>query len=241
MSETSIISRSDGSDPVSNVLKWVLLAVAVISFVLFAWATVLTYDRAPPQPEKFVTSAGATVMNRDDIVAGKAAFQKADLMDYGSLYGMGSYFGQDYTAWALVRLAGLVKDNLAKAHSGKEYAALAPNQQAAIKEAMRAQLQRVDLTQPTVTLPDALASAIASLREHIAKALGTTNRETGWTPAYSLNSVEARHTADFLIYSALTIVARRPDATWSWTENWPYEPEVGNTPTTNSAHGSRLL
>jgi len=26
-------------------------------------------------------------------VSGKAGFQKADLMDYGSLYGMGSYFG----------------------------------------------------------------------------------------------------------------------------------------------------
>ena len=43
-----------------------------------------------------------------------------------------------------------------------------------------------------------------------------------------------QRTADFLIYSALTTVARRPDATWSWTENWPYEPLVGNTPTTNT-------
>ena len=33
-------------------------------------------------------------MTDDDIVAGKAGFQKADLMDYGSLYGMGSYFGR---------------------------------------------------------------------------------------------------------------------------------------------------
>jgi nitric oxide reductase subunit B len=28
------------------------------------------------------------------IVAGKAGFQKTDVMDYGSLYGMGSYFGE---------------------------------------------------------------------------------------------------------------------------------------------------
>ena len=41
-------------------------------------------------------------------------------------------------------------------------------------------------------------------------------------------------TGDFLIYSALTTVARRPDVSWSWTENWPYEPLVGNTPTTNT-------
>ena len=38
-------------DPVSNVLKWILLAVAVGSFALFAWATVLTYERAAPQPD----------------------------------------------------------------------------------------------------------------------------------------------------------------------------------------------
>jgi nitric oxide reductase large subunit len=94
-------------DPVSNVLKWVLLAVAVGCFALFAWATVLTYERAAPQPHRFVGAGGATLITADDIVAGKAGFQKADLMDYGSLYGMGSYFGQDYTAFALMRLAKL--------------------------------------------------------------------------------------------------------------------------------------
>ena len=56
MSQTSTLPQPVASDPVSNVLKWVLLAVAVASFALFAWATVLTYDRAPPQPERFVTS-----------------------------------------------------------------------------------------------------------------------------------------------------------------------------------------
>jgi nitric oxide reductase subunit B len=49
-------------DPVSNVLKWVLLAVAVGSFALFAWATVLTYERAAPQPDRFVAAGGATLM-----------------------------------------------------------------------------------------------------------------------------------------------------------------------------------
>ena len=47
-------------------------------------------------------------------------------------------------------------------------------------------MQRVDLTQPTVTVPDALAGAITALRDDIAKELATTDLETGWTPAYSL-------------------------------------------------------
>lgn len=29
-------------------------------------------------------------------------------------------------------------------------------------------------------------------------------------------------------------MARRPGVSWSWTENWPYEPLVGNTPTSNT-------
>ena len=79
-------------DAVSSVLKWILLVVAIGCFALFAWATLRTYQRAAPAPDRFVTSTGTTLMSAEDIVAGKAGFQRADLMDYGSLYGMRSYF-----------------------------------------------------------------------------------------------------------------------------------------------------
>jgi nitric oxide reductase subunit B len=81
-------------DPVSNVLKWVLLVVAVGSFAILGWTTKLTYEAAPPFPDQFVTSGGTVLMTAADIVSGKAGFQKADLMDYGSLYGMGSYLAK---------------------------------------------------------------------------------------------------------------------------------------------------
>jgi len=100
-------------DRVSDVLKWVLLATAILCFALMAWATVLTYRAAPPQPQAFTDPAGNVLMTADDIVVGKGGFQKADLMDYGSIYGMGSQFGEDYTASALVRLGVLTKQSLA--------------------------------------------------------------------------------------------------------------------------------
>ncbi len=133
----SEIASGPTGDPVSNLLKWILLAVAIFSFALFAWATVLTYELAPPQPDRFVASNGATVMTGDDIVAGKAGFQKADLMDYGSLYGMGSYFGQDYTAWALIRLAELTENDLAQAQFGKDSVRCRQNSRPAVRDAMR--------------------------------------------------------------------------------------------------------
>ena len=221
-------------DRVSNVLKWILLAVAVISFILFFWATAVTYERAPPRPEHFTDPNGATVMTDGDIVAGKSGFQKADLMDYGSLYGMGSYFGQDYTAFALMRLANLTEDKLAEARFGKNFGALAAGEQATVRTEMRRQLQGINLTQREVALPAELAAAITTVRSDMTKNLATVDLTTGWTPAFSLSPSEASRTAEFIIYSALTTVARRPDTTWSWTENWPYEPEVGNTPTTNT-------
>ena len=51
-------NRIDGSleDPVSNVLKWILLVVAVACFALLGWTTKLTYEAAPPFPDRFVTS-----------------------------------------------------------------------------------------------------------------------------------------------------------------------------------------
>lgn len=73
--------EASGQDAVSTVLKWVLLGVAVVTFALLAWATTATYRLAPPQPDRFVGADGTVLMTGEDVVAGKGAFQKADLMD----------------------------------------------------------------------------------------------------------------------------------------------------------------
>jgi nitric oxide reductase subunit B len=221
-------------DRVSNVLKWVLLAVAVLTFALMGWATVGTYRSSPPQPKRFTAPDGAVLFTDGDVVAGKGGFQKADLMDYGSLYGMGSYYGEDYTASTLVRLASLTQDRIAHTRFQAQFGDLTADQQASVSSGMRAELQHVDLTQAEVRVPEELAGAITEEKKQLASGLSTVDRDKGWTPALSLTAQDALHTADFLVYSALTTVARRPGRDFSWTENWPYEPSVGNTPTTNT-------
>ena len=157
------VADRDAEDPVSNVLKWILLAVAVATFAILGWTTVLTYKAAPPFPDRFVSADGTLLMSAADIQAGKAGFQKADLMDYGSLYGMGSYFGEDYTAANLVRLATLTEANIAKAKYGKALADLPAEEQASVKAAMQVELQGIDLTKQVATVPDAVAAAITTL------------------------------------------------------------------------------
>jgi nitric oxide reductase subunit B len=232
MSEPALAQPS--VDPVSDILKWILLLTAVVCFALLGWATVLTYREAPPHPTAFTDRSGQVLMTADEIVEGKGGFQKADLMDYGSIYGMGSYFGEDYTASTLKRLGVVTRDNLATSMYGKDFASLKLEQQAAALAAMQSELQTIDLTRPTVVLPDAAASALRTVQAEITRALRTDNLPAGWTPARSLSPQLAARTADFITYSAITTVARRPHMTSSWTENWPFEPLVGNTPTTNT-------
>ena len=217
MVERAATGQADGpisEDHVSNILKWVLLATAIICFGLLAWATVVTYREAPPRPQAFVDTSGQVLMTGEDIVAGKGGFQKADLMDYGSIYGMGSYFGEDYTASTLVRLGVLTKQSLAntgstppgtKAPGNKSLAetgpagtepepttAPAPTPAAALDDAavtatMQKQLQGVDLTQSTVIVPDALANAIRTAQAELTTTHNTENLSAGCVPATSLN------------------------------------------------------
>jgi nitric oxide reductase subunit B len=231
---SAVVDPAAGEDPVGKVLKWLLLFTALACFAALAWTTKQTYQAAPPFPDRFVAADGATLMTAADIQAGKAGFQKADLMDYGSLYGMGSYFGEDYTASTLVRLAELTEANVAQARYGKPLSALSEDDKAAVKIAMQRQLQHVDLTQRQAAVPAALAQAITTRRGEIAQQLLHHDFEKGWTQAYSLDPATAAKTADFLIYSSLTTVARRPGSEASWTQNWPFEPLVGNTPTTST-------
>ena len=221
-------------DPVSNVLKWILLLVAIGSFGLFAWATVLTYERAPPQPDRFVTAGGAALMTDDDIVAGKGGFQSADLMDYGSLYGMGSYFGEDYTAFELMRLATLTEDNLAQSRLRQGIRRPAARAAGAVRTDDAASSFRGSTSPARGRRPRALAAAIARCGPRWQPICGIIDLAKGWTPASSLDQTEAPHTADFLIYSALTTVARRPDTTFLDRRTGRIEPEVGNTPSTNT-------
>jgi nitric oxide reductase subunit B len=233
---TTIVELGDHApeDPVSNILKWILLGVAVVCFAVLGWTTDLTYREAPQRPDRFVSPDGTQIMSSSDILAGKAGFQKADLMDYGSLYGMGSYFGEDYTAANLVRLAQLTEENIAKATTGKALAVLTAEERASVEAAMRVQLQSVDLTKDVASLSAALAAAIPSLRAEIAQSLLRHDFAKGWTQAHSLDQQTGAQTADFLIYSSLTTVARHPGTDSSWTQNWPFEPLVGNTPTTST-------
>ena len=100
---------------------------------------------------------------------------------------MGSYFGEDYTAFALVRLANLTEEQSRAGPLWRRRSATSPpsSRRRSAQHAATC-CKGVDLTRQEVTIPDALAGAIATLRGDWPTSLPHDDLATGWTPAYSL-------------------------------------------------------
>lgn len=226
-----ILNVNPNPDKVSNTLKWILLITALVCFAILIWGTFKTYQLSPPLPQDFLTTTGQTIMTQNDIIMGKAGFQRADLMDYGSIYGMGSYFGEDYTAKYLVRLGRLIENEIALNQFGKPFGELAEGEQYVARKNMQRSLQQIDLGSNQVILTNEISKSIIQLQSEISQFLIKHDFESGYTKAYSLDNQSALQTANFLIYSSLTTIAHRPGKNFSYTNNWPYEPTMGNLPT----------
>lgn len=230
----NLTDRLPPQDRVTRVLIVVMLITTVLSWAAMIWMTVITYQGAPPLPDRMVSESGETVMTRADIKAGKAGFQKADLMDYGSIYGMGAYFGEDYTASGLVTIAEGTERILAEQRHGSSPDQLARPERLAVRADMREMLEGIDLTTEPVVLPDPVAAAITQYRESFAARLLEQDDHAGYSEAHSLSMEQARRVGDFMAHAVITTVAHRPEKDYSWTANWPPEPIVENEPTKES-------
>ena len=175
------VDTNPPQDRVSRVLIIIMLIVTVLSWAAMIAMTVHTYHGAPPLPGRIVSQNGNVVMTRTDLEAGKAAFQRTDLMDYGSLYGMGAYFGEDYTSSALVALAEGTREAMAQDRYGSGYDRLDKPQQLAVDQAMRSALQGIDLTADPVVVDDSVARAIDHYRESFATRIRETDPKEGYT------------------------------------------------------------
>ncbi len=89
----------------NNHTRYVLVAVIfvfIFAFALYAY----TFTHFAPVPNEVITKNGTILFTKKQIVMGKYYFQKYGLMDYGSIEGMGAYFGIGFTGYT----ARLLKD-----------------------------------------------------------------------------------------------------------------------------------
>jgi nitric oxide reductase subunit B len=201
-------------------------SVAIVMVVVLIFFTANLAKEVPPIPERVVSADGAVLYTYDDVVSGKGYFQQFDLMDYGTLLGMGAYLGPDFSTEFFHRRAEFLYERFAKQEFGVTAETLSPEQRGWIKEMVKADFHEgVSLTEGTVTYTPASADAFKANVDYLVDFLVNGDREHAW-PGGVIRPEEAQAIAVFVDWTQLVASSLRPGTDRTWSNNWPPEPLV---------------
>lgn len=151
-------------------------------------------------------------------------------MEYGSVFGHGGYLGPDYTADYLRRSALAVR----KHYGGRG------SDRAAARTVEDFKNNRYDPQTRTLTFTGAQAVAFREVTDHYERYFGEPTTRYGLRPGAITDSTEIRQLAAFFGWSAWAAATERPGKDYSYTNDWPPEPLVGNEATANTVVWSVL-
>ncbi|HEX5740994.1 MAG TPA: cbb3-type cytochrome c oxidase subunit I, partial [Pilimelia sp.] len=211
---------------------WVQAAalISLCGFFVLVLMGFQAYREGPPVPQRVVADTGQPVFTGEDIRAGQDVFLRNGLMEYGSIFGHGAYLGPDFTADYLRRSALYVRDS----HGGGQ------SDTAAQRTREEFKANRYDEASGTLTISATQASAFDALVGHYAQTLGNPSGKTGLRPKAITDPTQVRQLTAYFAWSAWAASATRPGQTYSYTNNWPPEPLVGNTATADTVVWSVL-
>lgn len=207
-----------------------VLIVMVLGFAGLLAITVLAYRNAPPIPGKVVDPSGVVLFTGDDISNGQATFLRHGLMDNGTIWGHGAYLGPDYSAEALHRIGGDTAAALAEQQFALRLSELTPMQTAAIRAQVAVTLKtnRYDAASDMLHLTAAEAKAYRQQIGYWAAYFHDPATNGGLKPDAITDPHELHQLTAFITWAAWASVAERPGSHYSYTNNFPFDPDVGN-------------
>ena len=206
-----------------------LLIIFVISMGGVTLIGVHTYTEAPPIPN-FESTQKKKIYSKNDILDGQAIFLKYALMEYGSMFGDGANRGPDFTAEALHLIAAEMKNY---------YTTNSPNNltdsffKYGITEKVKYEIKKNNYQEITnsVELNKAQEFAIIKLENYYLEKFTNPMSKGAFKPAgYITDSVEIKSLTAFIFWGSWVCGVERPGENYSYTHNWPYDKEAGNTP-----------
>jgi nitric oxide reductase subunit B len=218
------------------------ILVMIGGFSVLSFVTVLTYTNAPPIPAQVTDGTGAPVFTGADIIKGQEVFLKYGLMEHGSLWGHGAYLGPDYSAEYLHRLSEVTRDTIATEKYGRVFAELSPDQQSAVSAQTMRVLKENRYEPASQTLrfsPAEVAGYRAQLPEW-SEYFTRKDAAPGLPANYIQEPADRKALTAYFAWAAWAATANRPGKDYSYTNNWPYEPIVGNLPSTEAYVWSAL-
>lgn len=230
---------------VSRYWAYGLTLTIIIAFSILIFGGQKTYEERPPIPKRVLTEDGRVLFTTRDITGGQAVFQKYGLMDFGSIFGHGAYFGPDFTAQYLHLWGREMKEFHAQDAFDRPYDTLPDELKALIDTRTTEELQanRYDPATGDLTLTAAQVQGYATLKQKFNELfvegdqiidlphnMVSENRSAPGHDRWLSEKPETEQLGNFFAWSAWAAAARRPDRTFSYTNNWPPDASVGNLP-----------
>lgn len=201
--------------------------VAVITFALgfavLGYLAYRIYEDHPPIPQKGAADDGRVLFTGDDVMAGQHIFQKFGLMQYGTLFGHGAYLGPDFTAQYLHKAA------LAMLRFYSPDAEASPEVKARVEREFKQ--NTYDPATETLVFSAGQAHAFEEMVAFYRDYFSTAVNQRGLKRPQILDPAEVRRLTAYFSWAAWAASALRPGASYSYTNNWPPEPLVGNRAT----------
>lgn len=209
-----------------------LLIAMVVGFAILLLITKLAYHNAPPIPQRIVDEQGVLIADRHDIEEGQTIFLRYGLMNNGTIWGHGGYLGPDFSATALHRMAGVTAQFLAEREYKIPASELNQMQRAAVDAQVAVMLKtnRYDANTEVLVLTAPQAQAWLESAGYWAAYFKDPADNGGLRKGLITDQTEIRQLSAFIEWASWASVANRPGENYSYTNNFPYDPDVGNTP-----------
>ena len=210
---------------------WIIALVMVSALIYY---TANLQKEVPPIPQQVKSESGEVLYTYDDVVAGKGYFQEFDLMDWGSMLGMGAYIGPDFTTDMLHYRAVFLYDYYGEQLYGKKNKDLTDIERGAVKVRVIQDVKKqTSLLVGTTVYTNASAAAYKANVNYITNMLVNGDLERGFRGGV-IKPEEAVKIAAFFDWGQLVASSFRPGTIRTWSNNWPAEPLVDQDLTFNS-------
>ncbi|GGY19960.1 nitric-oxide reductase large subunit [Paludibacterium paludis] len=223
-----------------RIWQWLAL-VCALSFAALLYMGREIWLSAPPIPDRVESASGATLFTGEEIRRGQEVWLAAGGQQIGTVWGHGSYVAPDWSADWLHREAVDLRERLSRQLANNGFDSLDADRRAVVARRLVGEMRHNGYNAETRTLvvSDLRADAIGAVAGHYMTLYGTDPALQSLREDYAMtagsvpDAADRRALAAFYFWSAWATSTDRPGETGhSYTNNWPHEPMVENTPTT---------
>ncbi len=216
-----------------------LAALLIASFGVMLWLGVDLHQTAPPIPERIVSSSKQVVYTRADIERGRQVWQSVGGQQLGSIWGHGALIAPDWSADWLHREIEAMADLNARGETAEPFALLDDAGKARIHALLKPQIRTNTYDPETgdLLVSEMRAQAISQVAAHYESLFSNDPATASLRETYAMkndtvpDAANRRALTAFFFWTSWAASTDRPGEARTYTNNWPYEPLIGNTPT----------